>query len=145
MSDALMVTTIVQWLNKIKSSAPLAVGDLCAVICAITAIRALWWGDNHGGVKILALDRLGLGRGWVSSYPLARRSAGIDLAAVGHLPLCATCSSVVPRCCESRLACPVFAGEPPRWKPLSLRASNLVPLRSPAHLREIGRRSWGSL
>jgi hypothetical protein len=86
-------------------SDPLAVGDLCAVI------RVLWWGDNHGGVRILAPDRLGLGRGWVSPYPLARRSTKIDLAAVGRLPLCTTCSSVIPRHCESRLACPMVGGE----------------------------------
>jgi hypothetical protein len=92
-------------------SDPLAVGDLCAMIRAIAVIRVLWWGDNHGGVRILAPDRLGLGRGWVSPYPLARRSTKIDLTTVGRLPLCTTCSSVIPRHCESRLACPMVARE----------------------------------
>jgi hypothetical protein len=92
-------------------SDPLAASDLCTVIRAVAAIRVLWWGDNHGGVRILAPDRLGLGRGWVSSYPLARWSTGIDLSTIGRLPLCATCSSVIPRRCESRLACPMVAGE----------------------------------
>jgi hypothetical protein len=53
---------MVQYLTKITDLAPLAAGDPRAVFRAVATIRALWRGDYHDRLKILAPDRLRPGR-----------------------------------------------------------------------------------
>jgi hypothetical protein len=53
---------MVQYLTKITDLAPLGAGDPRAVIRVVAMIHALWRGDYHGRVKILAPDKLRPGR-----------------------------------------------------------------------------------
>jgi hypothetical protein len=92
-----MVITMVQWLNKITDAAPLAADDPRAVIRVVAMIRALWRGDYHGWVKIVAPDRLRPGRQWARRTHLGCGRAKWSSPELATYRPCATCLKVLPR------------------------------------------------
>jgi hypothetical protein len=123
LSDRLNGVLIVQWLNKITDSAPLAAGDPHTMIRVVATIRALWHGDYHGRVKILAPDRLGPGRRWARRTHLGCGREMWSSPELATYRPCATCLRALPRRSKPLkhvLSSPVTL---PRWKPWILCAS----------------------
>jgi hypothetical protein len=72
-------------------------------------IRALWQGDYHSRVKILALDRLGPGRWWARRTHLGCGRAKWSSPELAAYRPCATCLRALPR--RRKPLCPVIAGD----------------------------------